>query len=111
MMHNPPHPGIFLNETVIKPLALGVTETAQRLGMSRTALSRVLNGKAGISPDLAVQLERAGQSSARFWVNLQALERAGQSSARFWVNLQANYDLWQATNREHPDVIQLDAVA
>ena len=50
MMHNPPHPGIFLSETVIKPLELGVTETAQRLGMSRTALSRVLNGKAGIRP-------------------------------------------------------------
>ena len=94
MMHNPPHPGIFLNETVIKPLEIGVTETAQRLGMSRTALSRVLNGKAGISPDLAIQLERAGQSSARFWINLQA-----------------NYDLWQAKNRDHPDVIKLDAVA
>ena len=94
MIHNPPHPGVFLSETVIKPLGIGVTETAQRLGMSRTALSRVLNGKAGISPDLAVQLERAGQSSGRFWVNLQA-----------------NYDLWQATNREHPDVIKLDAVA
>lgn len=92
MMKNPPHPGIFLNETVIKPLGLGVTETAQRLGMSRTAMSRVLNGKAGISPDLAVQLERAGQSSARFWVNLQA-----------------NYDLWQATRREHPEVMRLDA--
>ena len=94
MMHNPPHPGTFLNETVIKPLQIGVTETAQRLGMSRTALSRVLNGKAGISPDLAVRLERAGQSSARFWVNLQA-----------------NYDLWQATNREQPEVTKLDAVA
>ena len=94
MMHNPPQPGTFLNETVIKPLGLGVTEAAQRLGMSRTALSRVLNGRAGISPDLAVQLERAGQSKARFWVNLQA-----------------NYDLWQATNRDHPDVVKLDAVA
>jgi len=94
MMHNPPHPGIFLNETVIKPLGLGVTDTAKRLGMSRTALSRVLNGKSGISPDLAIQLERAGQSKARFWVNLQA-----------------NYDLWQASNREHPDVIKLEAVA
>ena len=94
MMHKPPHPGLFLNETVIKPLGLGVTETAKRLSMSRTALSRVLNGKAGISPDLAIQLERAGQSSARFWVNLQA-----------------NYDLWQASNREHPDVVKLDAVA
>ena len=48
----------------------------------------------GISPDLAIQLERAGQSKARFWVTLQA-----------------NYDLWQATKREHPDVIKLDIVA
>ena len=94
MMHNPPHPGIFLNETVIKPLEIGVTETAQRLGMSRTALSRVLNGKAGISPDLAIRLERAGQSKARFWVNLQA-----------------NYDLWTAGNREQPAVSKLDAAA
>lgn len=94
MMHNPPHPGIFLHETVIKPLEIGVTETAQRLGMSRTALSRVLNGKAGISPDLAVRLESAGQSSARFWVNLQA-----------------NYDLWLATNREQPDIKKLDKAA
>ena len=93
MMHKPPHPGIFLNETVIKPLEIGVTETAQRLGMSRTALSRVLNGKAGISPDLAVRLESAGQSSARFWVNLQA-----------------NYDLWLATNREQPTIEKLDKV-
>ena len=91
MMHNPPHPGIFLNETVIKPLNISVTESAQRLGMSRSALSRVLNGKAGISPDLAIQLERAGQSKARFWVNLQA-----------------NYDLWLASNRDHPDVINLN---
>ena len=94
MMHNPPHPGVFLNETVIKPLGLGVTESAQRLSMSRTALSRVLNGKAGISPDLAVRLEKAGQSKARFWVNLQA-----------------NYDLWQATNRSQPNVINLNDAA
>ena len=94
MMHNPPHPGVFLNETVVKPLEIGVTESAQRLGMSRTALSRVLNGKAGISPDLAVRLERAGQSSARFWVNLQA-----------------NYDLWIATNRDQPEVTNLSTGA
>ncbi len=94
MMHNPPHPGIFLNETVIKPLEIGVTQAAKHLSMSRTALSRVLNGKAGISPDLAVRLEQAGQSSARFWVNLQA-----------------NYDLWNATNREQPKVTKLSAIA
>ena len=61
---NPLHPGLFLNETVIKPLGIGVTETAQRLGMSRIALSRVLNGKARISSDLVVRLEKADQSKA-----------------------------------------------
>ncbi len=53
--------------------------------MSRVALSRVVNGKAGISPDLALRLEKAGVSTARFWVNLQA-----------------NYDLWQAMQYEQP---------
>lgn len=94
MINNPPHPGIILNKTVIKPLNIGVTEAAKRLGMSRPALSRVLNGKAGISPDLAVRLEKAGQSTARFWVNLQS-----------------NYDLWQAQHREQPQVSRLDTAA
>ena len=56
----PPHPGEILREDVIAPLGLSVTEAADRLAMSRVALSRVLNCKAGISPDLAVRLERAG---------------------------------------------------
>lgn len=58
MMHNPPHPAEILKEEVITPLDLSVTEAAERLAMSRVALSRVLNGKAGISPDLAVRLSR-----------------------------------------------------
>lgn len=94
MMHNPPHPGTVLNGTVIQPLKIGVTEAARRLGMSRPALSRILNGKAGISPDLAVRLEKAGQNTARFWLNLQS-----------------NYDLWQAKNRKQPDVKPLDNTA
>ncbi len=72
MMKDPPHPGDLLREDVPMPLDLSVTAAAAGLGMSRVALSRVLNGKAGISPDLAIRLEAAGISTARFWITLQA---------------------------------------
>ncbi|HMB77763.1 MAG TPA: HigA family addiction module antitoxin [Kiloniellaceae bacterium] len=71
MMTNPPHPGELLREDVIAELGLSVTETARRLGMSRVALSRVLNGRAAISPDLALRLEMAGVSTARAWLAMQ----------------------------------------
>lgn len=87
MIHTHPHPGEILKETVFEPLHLSVTDAAERLSMSRVALSRVLNGKAGISPDLALRLETAGVSTAQFWINLQA-----------------NYELWQAMQREQPPV-------
>ena len=87
MMNNHPHPGELLREDVLTPLGLEVTEAAQRLGMSRTSLSRVINGHAGISPDLAVRLERAGVSSARFWMTLQT-----------------NYELSRAERRAQPPV-------
>jgi len=83
MMMNPPHPGELLREDVIVELGLTVKETAERLGMSRVALSRVLNGRAAISPDLALRLEMAGVSTARAWLAMQM-----------------NYDLAQA--RLHP---------
>jgi addiction module HigA family antidote len=71
MMKNPPHPGEMIREDVLKPLGIDITEAAARLGMARVSLSRVINGHAGISPDLAVRLERAGVSTARFWLTLQ----------------------------------------
>lgn len=86
-MYNPSHPGEILREEVINALGLTVTEAAQRLGMSRVALSRVLNGKAGISPDLALRLEQAGVGTARAWLQMQT-----------------NYDLWQAMQHEQPPV-------
>ncbi len=92
MMKNPPHPGAMLREAVLTPLDLAVTEAATRLGMSRVALSRVLNGRAGISPDLAIRLERAGVSTARFWLALQS-----------------NHDLAQALQRDQPRVKALCA--
>jgi addiction module HigA family antidote len=87
MMHNPPHPGTLLKEEVIDPLGLSVTDAAARLGMSRVAFSRVLNGRAAISPDLALRLEKAGTGSARSWLVMQA-----------------NYDLWQAMQTPQPPV-------
>lgn len=80
-MYDHPHPGEVLKEDVLVPLELTVTEAATRLGMTRVSLSRVLNGKTGISPDLALRLERAGISTARFWMSLQSnfeLEQAAQ---------------------------------
>lgn len=94
MMHNPPHPGEILKEDVIVPLGLSVTEAAERLAMSRVAFSRVLNCRAGISPDLAVRLEQAGVSTARAWLAMQA-----------------NYDLWQAMQHKQPPVRRLQEPA
>ena len=71
MMKVHTHPGEMLREDVLVPLGIDVTDAAQRLGIARTTLSRVINGKSGISPDLAVRLELAGVSTARFWMTLQ----------------------------------------
>ncbi len=71
MMKNPAHPGTVLKEAVFEPLGLSVSDAAERLGMSRPALSRVLNAKAAVSPELALRLEAAGVSQAKFWLNMQ----------------------------------------
>lgn len=92
MMKQHPHPGALLREDVLMALGLPVKEAAERLGMSRVALSRVVNGRAGISPDLAIRLERAGVGTARFWMALQA-----------------NYDLAQALKHKQPRVKPLQA--
>lgn len=94
MMHDPPHPGELLREEVIAALNLSVTEAASRLAMSRVALSRVLNGKAAISPELALRLERAGVSTARAWLAMQA-----------------NHDLWRARQHAQPPVRRLQDAA
>ncbi|WP_273755019.1 HigA family addiction module antitoxin [Bartonella sp. MM73XJBT.G] len=71
MMKNPPHPGELLREDVIKEFGLSVNEAAEWLGISREALSSVLNGKAAISAHLAIRLEMSGVSTARAWLALQ----------------------------------------
>ncbi|MCZ2159158.1 HigA family addiction module antitoxin [Bartonella sp. 220] len=87
MMKNPPHPGELLREDVIAELGLSVTETAERLGMSRVSFSRVLNGKAAISPNLAIRLEMAGISTARAWLAMQT-----------------NYNLAKALKQKQPKI-------
>jgi addiction module HigA family antidote len=70
-MMNHPHPGALLREDVLIPLGIEITEAAKRLGIARTTLSRVINEHSGISPDLAIRLEKAGVSTAKFWMSLQ----------------------------------------
>jgi addiction module HigA family antidote len=70
-MKNPPHPGHSIKDACLDPLGLSVTEAARVLGIARHTLSRVLNGHAGISADMAIRLEKAGWSSADHWLRLQ----------------------------------------
>ena len=78
-MHNPPHPGEIIRELCLEPLGLSVTEAADGLGVSRKTLSTILNGRAGISPEMALRLAIAFDTSPESWLNQQA-----------------QYDLWQA---------------
>jgi len=81
-MHNPPHPGGILRRQCLMPLGLSVTEAAKGLGVTRQALSDLLNGKAGVSVEMAIRLAKAFGSSPEVWLGLQTA-----------------YDLWQARSR------------
>jgi len=72
LMHNPPHPGEIIKELCLEPLGLSVTEAADALGVSRKTLSAILNGRAGISPEMAVRLSIAFDTSAESWLNQQS---------------------------------------
>ena len=82
-MKNPVHPGVSVKENYVAGYGLSVTEAARILGVARVTLSRLLNGHCGISPEMAIRLEKAG------W-----------SNADFWMRRQASYDLAQARLRE-----------
>ena len=85
-MFNPPHPGLTLRNDVLPALGLTVTEAAAQLDVSRVALSRVLNGRAAISPEMALRIEA--------WLGVA---RGGE--ARLWLADQSAYDVWQAKQR------------
>ncbi len=82
VMYNPPHPGEVVRQLCIEPLSLSITEAAKGLGVSRTALSELLNGRRGISPEMAIRLSVAFGGSAESWITQQA-----------------QYDLWKAMQR------------
>ena len=71
-LKNPPHPGLSVRHDCLDPLGLSVTEAARRLGVSRKQLSDVLNGHSGISPEMAIRLDKAFGGSADTWFRLQA---------------------------------------
>lgn len=83
-MHNPPHPGEVLKALCLSPLNLTITEAARGLGVSRKTLSSILNGRAGISPEMAVRLSIAFNTSAESWLHQQL-----------------QYDLWHAERSRH----------
>jgi len=83
-MHNPPHPGEVLREWLGN---MSVTEAAQRLGVARATLSRVLNGTSGISADMALRLQAALGTSPEMWMGLQD-----------------DYELWQASRTKRPRI-------
>jgi len=90
-MHHPPHPGEHIRLSCLEPLNLSVTDGARALGVSRQALSALVNGRAGVSPEMAVRLSKVFGSSARHWLQLQM-----------------NYDLWHAEQRaDDLDVLRL----
>ena len=71
LMHNPPHPGEILKSLCLDPLGLTVTDAAEALGVSRKTLSSIINGRAGISPEMAVRLSIAFDTSSESWLNQQ----------------------------------------
>ena len=71
-MKHPPHPGRSIKQNCLEPLDLNVNAAAKVLGVARHTLSRVLNGHAAVSPEMAIRLEKAGWSNADFWLRLQA---------------------------------------
>ena len=88
-MHDPPHPGLSIRINCLDPLGLSVTDAAKVLDVARHTLSRVLNGHAAISAEMAIRLEKAG------W-----------SNAEFWLRRQSSYSLAQA--RQHEDQIKVE---
>ncbi|MCB9946595.1 MAG: HigA family addiction module antidote protein [Rhodospirillaceae bacterium] len=81
-MQNPPHPGGIVRRQCLEPLGLSVTRAAQGLGVTRQALSELVNEKAGISVEMAIRLSKAFGSSPETWLGMQMA-----------------YDLWQIRNR------------
>jgi antitoxin HigA-1 len=88
-MHNPPHPGEIINEFCVKPLGLTVTRAAKSLGITRKTFSMLLNGKSGISPEMAL-----------------GLSKVFGRTPEGWLKLQLQYDLWKAKKNLNIDSLE-----
>lgn len=86
-MHNPTHPGLILRDDVLPELQLSVNEAAEQLGVSRVTLSRVINGRSAIPPEMALRVGK--------WVG---------NGPEIWLRMQGQYDLWQAKKKGKPTV-------
>jgi len=93
LQHNPPHPALKIRDDVLPALGLTVSQAAAQLGVTRAALSRVINGRAAISPAMALRLEA--------WLGV---DRGGR--ADLWLAEQAAYDLWQARHEPAASLAQ-----
>lgn len=82
MMHNPPHPGEIIRELCLKPLGISVSDSARALGVSRKTLSELLNGHTSVSPEMAIRLSIAFDTSPQSWLAQQM-----------------EYDLWKAERK------------
>jgi addiction module HigA family antidote len=93
-MHSPAHPGEILREMYLKPMSVTVTQAADALDVSRKHVSAIVNGRASVSPDMAMRLAAAFGTEAAFWVNLQA-----------------QHDLWVVSQKAPPNVKPLRKAA
>lgn len=89
-MYKPPHPGKILKELYMKPLNLTITEVAEGINVSRKSLSEVINGKYGISPEMAIRLAKAFSTTPESWLNLQQ-----------------QYDIWIAKKKQNKFKIKI----
>lgn len=92
-MYNPPHPGEILKDIYLPDYKLSVTAFALKLGISRTSASELVNGKNGISADMALKLAKAFSTTPQYWLNMQQM-----------------YDLWQAKQRVNLDNVEVIAL-
>ena len=92
-MYNPPHPGEVLKELYLQDKKLNITQAAKFLGVTRENLSSIVNGRTGISPEMALRLSKAFKTDAEMWLNIQK-----------------DYDLWQAEQKAEDMLKEVEVV-
>jgi len=82
IMHKPPHPGLVVKRSLIDGTGLSITEAAELLGIGRVTLSKLINGKSGISPEMAVRLSIVLETSSEMWINMQSMYDLAQAEKK-----------------------------